>query len=100
MGPVAQGQSACDRVMIAPTAKGGGTRMRIESVPRAWRWGLLLLLAGPLHAQSNPDWTTPATPFRIAGNPYYVGSRDLASYLIVTRAGDILINSNLESSVP
>ena len=74
--------------------------MKIEDVLRAWRWGLLLLLlAAPLHAQSNPDWTTPVTPFRIAGNLYYVGSRDLASYLIVTRAGDILINSNLESSV-
>jgi metallo-beta-lactamase class B len=48
----------------------------------------------------NPDWTTPIAPFRIVGNLYYVGSRDLASYLLVTRAGDILINSNLESSVP
>ena len=49
---------------------------------------------------SNPDWTTPIAPFRIVGNLYYVGSRDLASYLIVTGAGDILINSNLEESVP
>ena len=32
---------------------------------------------------SNPDWTTPIAPFRIVGNLYYVGSRDLASYLIV-----------------
>lgn len=43
-------------------------------------------------------WTTPLPPFRIAGNLYYVGSEDLASYLIVTPKGDILINSNLESS--
>ena len=49
---------------------------------------------------SNPDWTTPIAPFRIVGNLYYVGSRDLASYLIVTGTGDILINSNLEESVP
>jgi metallo-beta-lactamase class B len=34
------------------------------------------------------------------GNLYYVGSKDLASYLVVTPAGNILINSNLESSVP
>jgi metallo-beta-lactamase class B len=34
------------------------------------------------------------------GNIYYVGSRGLASYLITTPAGHILINSNLKSSVP
>jgi metallo-beta-lactamase class B len=49
---------------------------------------------GPEHA----DWTTPIAPFRIADNLYYVGSKDLASYLIVTPAGDILINSSLTSS--
>jgi len=60
----------------------------------------LLLSAPRLHAQTNPDWITPIAPFRIAGNLYYVGSKDLASYLIVTREGDILINSSLEGSVP
>jgi metallo-beta-lactamase class B len=63
---------------------------------------LLLTLAftcGAL-AQDNPDWTTPHKPFRIIGNVYYVGSKDLASYLITTSQGDILINSNLTSSVP
>jgi metallo-beta-lactamase class B len=57
-----------------------------------------LLLVGPLRADDNPEWTTTIAPFRIAGSLYYVGSRDLASYLIVTPKGDILINSNLESS--
>jgi metallo-beta-lactamase class B len=62
--------------------------------------GALLLLAPRLNAQVNPDWTTPIAPFRIAGNLYYVGGKDLASYLIVTPQGDILINSSLEASVP
>jgi metallo-beta-lactamase class B len=62
--------------------------------------GALLLVAPRLPAQTNPDWTTPIAPFHIAGNLYYVGSKDLASYLIVTSEGDILINSSLESSVP
>jgi metallo-beta-lactamase class B len=44
------------------------------------------------------DWTTPVVPFKISGNLYYVGSRDLAAYLVVTPAGNILINANLESS--
>lgn len=47
-----------------------------------------------------PAWTRPFTPFHIAGNLYYVGSEDLAAYLITTPKGLILINSNLESSVP
>jgi metallo-beta-lactamase class B len=62
--------------------------------------GALLLAAPWLHAQTNPDWTTPIAPFHVAGNLYYVGGKDLASYLIVTPEGDILINSSLESSVP
>jgi metallo-beta-lactamase class B len=61
---------------------------------------VLSLLAGSLLAQANPSWTEPFPPFKIAGNVYYVGSRDLASYLIATPQGHILINSNLESSVP
>jgi len=60
---------------------------------------LLLMLLSSAHAATNPDWTTPVKPFRIVGNLYYVGSKDLASYLIVTPEGDILINSNLEESV-
>ena len=60
----------------------------------------LLLAAQWGHAQTNPDWTTPIAPFHIAGNLYYVGGKDLASYLIVTPKGDILINPSLESSVP
>src|SRR5271165_3726137 len=47
---------------------------------------------------ANPEWTRPFPPFRIAGNLYYVGSEDLAAYLITTPQGNILINSNLASS--
>lgn len=46
------------------------------------------------------DWTTPLAPIHISGNLYYVGSRDLAAYLIVTPKGNILINANLQSSPP
>jgi metallo-beta-lactamase class B len=53
-----------------------------------------------LKADVSPDWTTPFPPFHIAGNLYYVGSADLASYLVVTPQGLILINSNLASSPP
>jgi metallo-beta-lactamase class B len=46
------------------------------------------------------DWSEPFPPHRMIGNIYYVGSRGLASYLITTPAGHILINSNLKTSVP
>ena len=46
------------------------------------------------------DWTEPFPAFRLAGNLYYVGSKGLASYLVTTPEGHILINSNLEASVP
>lgn len=61
---------------------------------------LTLVFISSALAQNNPDWTTKHAPFRIIGNVYYVGSKDLASYLITTSQGDILINSNLPSSVP
>ena len=59
----------------------------------------LFVMAGASRAQS-PDWTEPFPPFRIAGNLYYVGSKDLATYLITTPQGHILINSDLVESVP
>ncbi|WP_260702844.1 subclass B3 metallo-beta-lactamase [Edaphobacter flagellatus] len=62
----------------------------------------LLLFCGStsVFAEDNASWTTPIAPFQIADNLYYVGSEDLASYLVVTPQGDILINANLASSPP
>lgn len=59
-----------------------------------------LATASQLAAQPNPEWTTNHAPFRIAGNLYYVGSNDLAAYLITTPQGHVLLNGNLASSVP
>jgi metallo-beta-lactamase class B len=69
-------------------------------------FGSTLALAGCLFAQTraqapgSPDWSEPFPAHRMIGNIYYVGSRGLASYLITTPAGHILINSNLKTSVP
>src|SRR5271166_4461934 len=59
---------------------------------------LLFALTGSAYAQTPPDWTQPFPPHRVIGNVYYVGSKDLASYLITTPQGHILINSSLVSS--
>jgi metallo-beta-lactamase class B len=47
---------------------------------------------------ASDEWTRPFPPFRIVGNLYYVGTYDLACYLIVTPAGNILINTGLAGS--
>jgi len=49
---------------------------------------------------TNESWTKDYQPFRIVGNLYYVGTFDLASFLITTPKGHILINSGLAESVP
>lgn len=51
-------------------------------------------------ANLSRDWSRPYQPFRIVGNLYYVGTYDLACYLIVTPAGNILINTGLAASTP
>src|SRR5580658_5891261 len=39
-------------------------------------------------------------PHKIIGNIYYVGMESLASFLLVTQAGNILIDSTYERNVP
>jgi metallo-beta-lactamase class B len=53
-----------------------------------------------LQAQPNPDWTKPFPAHRVAGNVYYVGTYDLACFLITTPAGNILINTGVDGSAP
>jgi metallo-beta-lactamase class B len=46
------------------------------------------------------DQETALPPHKIIGNIYYVGTRTLSSFLIVTPAGNILIDSTYERNVP
>jgi len=46
------------------------------------------------------DQTAQFPPHKIIGNIYYVGTRSLASFLVVTPAGNILIDSTYERNVP
>ena len=61
---------------------------------------LLVLFTTPVFAQTNPDWHAPFPAFKIAANLYYVGTADLAVYLINTPQGNILINSDFPEDVP
>ena len=49
---------------------------------------------------TDADQTTQFPPHKIIGNIYYVGTRTLSSFLIVTPLGHILINSTYERNVP
>jgi metallo-beta-lactamase class B len=66
-------------------------------------WCVVLLpfvFTTALLAQTNPDWHRSFPAFKIAGNLYYVGTADLAVYLIQTPQGNILINSDFPEDVP
>jgi metallo-beta-lactamase class B len=54
-------------------------------------------------AQANAEsraMNQPVPPFHIIGNIYYVGASDITSYLIVTPAGDILLDGGFVETAP
>ena len=59
-----------------------------------------VICTSALWAQGNTEWHQAFPAFQVAGNLYYVGTADLAVYLIHTPQGNILINSDFEEDVP
>jgi metallo-beta-lactamase class B len=54
-----------------------------------------------LHGQNQQtDWNKPFPAHKVIGNVYYVGSEQLASFLVTTPEGHILVNSGFETTVP
>jgi len=85
-------------LLSAAMALAGGLFGRPSPAPVSLATGdVIPAIATPI---GSPDWSEPFPAHRMIGNIYYVGSRGLASYLITTPAGNILINSNLMTSVP
>jgi len=70
-----------------------------------WSFKVPLILAIAASAaiaaapSQSPD-NQPAEPFRIADNLYYVGSSDIASYLLTTSDGDFLIDGGYPETAP
>jgi metallo-beta-lactamase class B len=66
----------------------------------------LFPLAGAVQAQTLKDllatmgatWNKPTEPFKIIGNVYYVGTSGLASYLITSPQGHILVDTVMPES--
>jgi metallo-beta-lactamase class B len=46
------------------------------------------------------SWNRDYPPYRVIGNIYYVGTNEVAEFLIATPAGHILLDSGFEASVP
>ena len=74
------------------------------------RWTALLSLCAlfalrvsTAQAQATEEWRSwnqPVEPFRIAESLYYVGASDIASYLITTSEGHILIDGGFVETAP
>lgn len=58
---------------------------------------LALLAFTPAQAQRS-DWARPFEAHRVIGNLYYVGTYDLAVYLVTSDEGHFLINTGMEDS--
>jgi metallo-beta-lactamase class B len=75
---------------------------------QSWiRGGLALFLfllaavaASAQTAEQLNDMNQPFAPFHIIGNIYYVGASDVASYLILTPDGDILLDGGFVQTAP
>lgn len=86
----------------------GGTRDSAPDTLGTMKRLLLALLpalvaALPATARLPPEWESwnePIQPFRIAGNLYYVGAREVAAYLFATPQGLILLDAGFEETVP
>src|SRR5258708_20827046 len=72
----------------------------ISPMTRALVLSLAMAAVVVIHAQQDPGWREPFDPVKVAGNIYYVGTRGLSSFLIVTPAGGIVIDGGEAESVP
>jgi metallo-beta-lactamase class B len=76
----------------------------IRSVMRGVGLAFIALSVVPVAALAQAaapnGWNDPFPAHKIMDNFYYVGTKELASFLITTPAGHILMNSNYEASVP
>jgi metallo-beta-lactamase class B len=63
----------------------------------------MALAAAPSLAQTSAEerlWNEPVEPFRIVGNVYYVGAREVSAYLVKGRDRSVLIDSGFAETAP
>jgi metallo-beta-lactamase class B len=78
---------------------------------RGFAVAVVIMSVLPAFARSSPPatgpnpeihgpWSAPAEPFRIVGNIHYVGARNIASYLLTTPEGHVLIDTGTKEMEP
>lgn len=75
-------------------------RLKGRDNERMFRVPILLFIGVAAFAQADPAWRKPFPAHQIAGNLYYVGTEDLACFLLTTPEGHILVNTGLADSTP
>jgi len=80
---------------------------------RAWRYAAIVLVTAAVtlsaqsstlsteqRAQFHGPYSQPEEAFRLVGNIYYVGAKNIASYLITTPQGHILVDTGTTEMTP
>jgi metallo-beta-lactamase class B len=91
------------RIGTTPTVKPAGRPARLLLGAVALAAATALQGPAPLAAQADPDSRSrnqPVEPFRILGNLYYVGTSDMATFLIATDRGLILLDGGFKETAP
>lgn len=71
------------------------------AIPAILSLGFLAGHCTPSFAENIPkEWLAPQQPVRLLGNTYYIGTRGLASILIASEEGHVLIDGGLMDSAP
>src|ERR1044072_6189384 len=91
----------------------GSSLRRVDLQSARMRYALLIALTVStlLSAQTSPLsndaraqfhglYSQPEEAFRLIGNIYYVGAKNIASYLVVTPQGNILIDTGTTEMTP
>jgi metallo-beta-lactamase class B len=77
---------------------------QVAMMARRTLWLCLLALVGCANRNGVPyrmySYNHAFPPYRVIGNIYYVGTNEIAQFLITTPAGHILLDSGFEESVP
>src|SRR5713101_886430 len=87
---------AAELAVLTAFLIGIGMALAVAQAPKVWTPDELFRR----NVGTREDQDTAFPPHKIVGNLYYVGTRSLGSFLITTRQGHILINSDYERNVP
>jgi len=87
---------AVNLALLSAVLSGAGFAVPAAQAPKAWTPDELFRR----NVGTREDQDTAFPPHKMIGNLYYVGTRSLASFLVTTPQGHILINSDYERNVP